>query len=96
MRPSEILQRHRLDVLRILASYPVAHPRVIGSVARGDDTEQSDIDILVDREAGFTLLQQANLAEALADLLKVRVDIVTSKGPSALFLARVLQDAKPI
>lgn len=69
MRPSGILHRHSADVLCILASDPVTHPRSVGAVARRDDTGQSGIDILVDRETGFALLQQqASLAEALADL----------------------------
>lgn len=69
MRPSQILQRHRLDVLPILAPHPAAPFCVIGSVAHEDDTEQTGIDILVDREARFSPLEQANLVEVLADLL---------------------------
>jgi uncharacterized protein len=44
MRPSEALAKHRDEVLRI-ARYPVSNPRIFGSTARGEDTEESDLDI---------------------------------------------------
>ncbi len=96
MRPSEILQRHREDVLRIIATHHATNPRVIGSVARGEDTEGSDIDILIDRQLGLTLLEQAKMAEELQDLLKVHVDVITSTAPSQRFLSKALQDARSI
>lgn len=96
MRPSQILQKHREEVLRIIAAHHVTNPRVFGSVARGEDTEISDIDILVDRQPGLTLLEQANMTEALQDLLKVHVDVITSGAPSQRFLSKALQDAKSI
>jgi len=46
MRPSEALAKHRDEVLAIIARYPVTNPRIFGSVARGDDVEGSDVDIL--------------------------------------------------
>lgn len=48
MRPSEALAKHRDEVLAIIARYPVSNPRIFGSVARGDDREDRDLDILVD------------------------------------------------
>ena len=96
MRPSEILRRHREDVLQIIAAHHATNPRVFGSVARGEDIEGSDIDILVDRQPGLTLLEQAYMTEELQDLLKVHVDVITSTAPSQRFLSRALQDARSI
>lgn len=48
MRPSEALARNRDRVLEVISRYPVANPRIFGSVARGEDVEGSDVDILVD------------------------------------------------
>ncbi|MDD2750437.1 MAG: nucleotidyltransferase family protein [Acidithiobacillus sp.] len=96
MRPSEILRRHREDVLQIIAAHHATNPRVFGSVARGEDIEGSDIDILVDRQPGLTLLEQAYMTEELQDLLKVHVDVITSGAPSQRFLSRALQDARSI
>ena len=49
MRPSEALAKHRDEVREIIARYPVSNPRIFGSAARGEDTEGSDLDILVER-----------------------------------------------
>ena len=49
MLPSELLHIHREKVLEILARYPmISNVRLVGSVALGEDTEDSDIDFLVD------------------------------------------------
>ncbi|MHB8252686.1 MAG: nucleotidyltransferase family protein [Acidiferrobacter sp.] len=96
MRLSEILRRHRTDIRRIVTAHDATNPRIIGSVARGDDTENSDIDIMVDRMAGLTLLEQARMIEELEAVPHVHVDVVTSTGPSDLFLAQALRDAQPI
>jgi predicted nucleotidyltransferase len=81
MLPSQILQKHRAEVLEILARYPmIFNVRVVGSVARGEDTENSDIDFLVDTAPGTTLFDIGGLYEDLEELLGVSVDIVTSGG----------------
>lgn len=49
MRPSEALAKHRDKVLEIIARYPVSNPRIFGSVARGEDVEGFDVDLLVDK-----------------------------------------------
>ncbi len=48
MKPSEVLQSHREEVRRIALSHRVQNVRVFDSVLHGDDTEDSDLDILVD------------------------------------------------
>lgn len=79
MKPSEILANHRAEVFAILQRYPmISNVRIVGSVARGDDTEESDIDLLVDTAPGTTLFDLGGLYEDLQALLGVRVDIITS------------------
>lgn len=81
MLPSELLHIHREEVLEILSRYPmISNVRIVGSVARGEDTEQSDIDFLVDTAPGTTLFDLGGLHEDLVDLLGVSVDIITSGG----------------
>ena len=48
MRPSEAMYLHRDEIRRIVESRRAKNPRVFGSVLHGEDTEQSDLDILVD------------------------------------------------
>ena len=62
MLPSELLHIHREEVLGILARYPmISNVRIVGSVARGEDTENSDIDFLVDTASGTTLFDVGGL-----------------------------------
>lgn len=77
MRPSEALARHRDEVLAIIAKYPVTNPRVFGSVARGEDVEGSDVDILVDRSGALSLFDLASLELELEALLGVPVGVHT-------------------
>jgi predicted nucleotidyltransferase len=81
MLPSELLHIHREEVLEVMKRYPMfVNLRVIGSVARGEDTEDSDIDFLVDALSDATLCDLGGLLEELEELLGISVDVMTS-GP---------------
>jgi predicted nucleotidyltransferase len=81
MRPSEALAKHREQVREIIARYPVTNPRIFGSTARGEDTEDSDLDILVDPEFGVTtFVHLGELEVELSQILGVGVDVVTPGG----------------
>ena len=56
--------------------------RVFGSIARGDDHEQSDVDFLVDIERGRSLLDVIGLEQDLQQLLGRRVEVLTQGGLS--------------
>ena len=94
MRPSEALARHRDEVLRIIARYPVSNPRVFGSVARGEDKEGSDLDLLVERADILTYIDLARLEIELEQLLGVPVGVHTPGefGPAAT--ARIEADRR--
>lgn len=53
---------------------------VFGSVARGDESEGSDIDFLVEFQKGSSLFDLGDLQDALAELLGHPVDIVSLGG----------------
>ncbi|WP_187970987.1 nucleotidyltransferase family protein [Aquibium microcysteis] len=97
MRPSEALAKHRDEVLAIIARYPVTNPRVFGSVARGEDVEGSDIDILVDPV--FEVTTFAHLGELrgkLADVLGIEVDVSTPGGLRPQTLGRIAPELLPL
>ena len=83
MRPSEALAKHRDEVLAIIARYPVSNPRVFGSVARGEDEEGSDVDILVEPDGPLTFFDIFELEERLSSLLNCPVEIGTRLKPLA-------------
>lgn len=76
-RPRARLSRNLVQVQEILSRYSVTAARVFGSVARGTDTTQSDLDLLIQPPPGFTLFDLAALGEELKSLLSVNVDIIT-------------------
>ena len=81
MLPSELLHTHREEILEIMGRYPMlTNLRVVGSVARGEDTPESDLDFFVDTDSETTLFDIGGLHEDLEDLLGVPVDIITSGG----------------
>lgn len=71
---------HRTAIGGILRSHLAVNPRLFGSVARGDATADSDIDLLVDLlpGGGNELMRVAGFSEELSQLLGRRVDVVAS------------------
>lgn len=96
MRPSEALQSNRSAVREIALRYRVKNVRVFGSVIRGEDTDQSDLDLLVDPTPDTTLLDIARIQNRLQKLLGVTVDVLTPKALPESFRARVLSEAVPV
>lgn len=74
------LQEKKAEILTIAESHGAHNIRVFGSVRRGEETGQSDIDFLVDFEPGRSLLDHIGLIQDLETLLKCRVDVVTEPG----------------
>jgi predicted nucleotidyltransferase len=75
-----LVAAHRNELLDVLRRHGVTHARVFGSVARGDDHEGSDLDLLVDFAPGTSLVDVAGIQLELEDLLGVSVDLVPAKG----------------
>ena len=90
------LFRHRDEIHRIVAEHHAADPRVFGSVARGEATDASDIDLLVDFTSEASLLDEVGLRLALADLLQVDVDVVASDTLRGDVRTRILREAVPV
>ncbi len=92
----ELLKDRREDILRIAAQHGAHNVRVFGSVARGEARPDSDVDLLVEWEAGRSLLDLGGLLMDLQTLLGREVDVVTDKGLRDRIRTRVLQEAKPL
>lgn len=97
MKPSLILQQHREEIRRIILSHDAVNPRVFGSVARGEDNEESDLDVLVDPIDGKTsLVTLIRLKRAIESALGVKADILTPMSIHERYRDRVLKDARAI
>ena len=88
-----LLGAKREEILRIAAGRGARNVRVFGSVARGEADDESDIDFLVEMEAGRSLLDMGGLLMDLRDLLGRKVDIVTERGLKERIRDRVLRQA---
>ncbi len=86
------MQNQRSELLAIAERYGARDVRVFGSVARGEDTAESDVDLLVRFEKGATLLDQAGLSAELEQLL----DVVSESGLKPRIRERVLAEARPL
>lgn len=93
----ETLQDKREQVLEIAAKHGAFNVRVFGSVARGEETPESDIDFLIDYDLEkITPWFPGGLLMDLQDLLGRRVDILTERGVHPLIAERLLAEAKPL
>lgn len=93
----ETLQEQREQVLDVAAKHGAFNVRVFGSVVRGEDTPDSDIDFLIDYDPQkVTPWFPGGLLMDLQDLLGRKVDVLTEKGISPLIRERVLAEAKPL
>jgi uncharacterized protein len=90
-----VLKRQRERVLE-LARRRGVNVRVFGSVAREEDTEGSDIDLLVDLEPGHTILDLVGLRRELTEALGISVDVTTVGMLKKQLRPRVLAEAVPL
>lgn len=97
MRPSEVLRKHREEIRRIVENNGAANPRVFGSVIQGKDTEDSDLDILVDPIKGkTTLISLASIQLEIEDLTGIKTDVLTPMALHERFRDKVLVEAQPV
>jgi len=90
------LRRRRRAVIDAAARHGGHNVRVFGSVARGDDTNTSDIDILVDLDSGVGLVGLVGLGRELTELLGADVDVVPGDALKRGIRDRVLAEAIPL
>ena len=90
------LRRRRRAVIDAAARRGGSNLRVFGSVARGDESDQSDIDLLVDLDAGVGLVDLVGLGRELSELLGSKVDVVPGNALKPGIRDRVLAEAIPL
>lgn len=84
VRPSVVLDRHREAVRQVVARHHGHDAQVIGSVARGDDTPGSDVDLMISFDDGTDLVDVLDLTDELERLLGAKVDVVSGRVPGAV------------
>lgn len=82
------------DIRAVAAEHGARNVRIVGSVARGTDRVDSDLDLLVTFDRGVGLLQHARLVLALESLLGRKVDVASDRGIRTDVRANLEADAK--
>jgi predicted nucleotidyltransferase len=83
----------REDINRIAAAHGAKNVRIFGSVPRGDSTDASDLDLLVDMSEGRSLFDLIAFGDELEETLGLEVDVVTERSLSPYLRDRILAEA---
>lgn len=93
---SQLVEEHRERILELAARHGASNVRVFGSLARGEGSESSDLDLLVTLEEQRSLLDLVGLKQDIEDLLHRPVDVLTEPALSPYVRDRVLAEAMPL
>ena len=94
-RPSDALLRHFADVVRIGEELGITHIRVFGSIARGEDHHDSDVDLLVTLGPGVAGFELGAFQSRVEELLGYPTDVVVDRGSSA-HIEHIRREARPL
>jgi hypothetical protein len=96
MSAGQGIREHRGEILRVAALHGAGNVLLFGSVARGEDTSESDVDFLVDVTGDTTPWFPGSLIADLEQLLGQRVQVVIRRSLSPLIRDAVLREAVPL
>lgn len=91
----EILNR-RHEIIAVAERYGATDVRIFGSVARGESTEDSDLDLIVCFEPGRSLFDHGGLLMDLQDLLGVKVDVISENGIRNRWRKHLMDEGVPL
>ena len=96
MRPSKVLRTYREQIRSVVLAHRATNVRVFGSVARGEDTDASDLDLLIDPTPETSLMDIGAIRFELKTLLGINVDVLTPNSLPDKFREQVLQESIPV
>jgi uncharacterized protein len=96
VKPSKAFETHRSSVRDVGEARQARNPRVFGSIVRGDDTTNSDLDLLVDTTEGTSLFDIAAIELELERLMGIPVHGTTAGALRGALRERVLAEAEPV
>ena len=94
MKPSSAIQQHRQAIRDIIERHNARNARVFGSALHGDDTDKSDLDILIDSTGNTSLFDIGAIRAELKELLGIEVDVLTPGSLPDRWKNEVLREAE--
>ncbi len=91
-----ILKEKQKEIINIAAKYGASNIRVFGSYARGEETPDSDLDLLINFKQRISLLDRIALKQELEDLLGITVDIARPENLHEIIRENVLTETIPL
>lgn len=96
MKPSIAYRQHREAIRQIVERHHAKNPRIFGSVLHGQDTAESDLDILIDTTEETSLFDIGAIRADLVELLGVEVDVLTPGALPDRWKAKILDEARAV
>ncbi len=96
MKPSITFEQHREAIRQIVERHHAVNARFFGSVLHGEDTEESDLDILIDPTDETTLFDVGAIQAEISELLGVKVDVLTHGALPDKWKMEILNEARPV
>ncbi len=90
------LDNIKSKIVFVLKKYPIKRASVFGSFSRNEQTEASDVDILIEPSGVFTLFQILRLERELSETISRKIDLVEFSAIKSSIRERVLSEAIPI
>ena len=90
------LHQHRDTILQLAAKFGARNLRVFGSVVRGEDTAESDVDFLVEWDEGASLTDWVGFQQEAEQVLGLKVDVVSEASLHWYIRDKVLAEARPL
>jgi predicted nucleotidyltransferase len=87
------LEEYQQLILPVLKRYFIKRAAIFGSLAKGTMNANSDVDLLIEAETGFTLFTMLNLEQEISDLINRKVDLVEYGALKASIKNEVLLSA---
>ncbi len=96
MAIAQAVREKREAILKIAARRGARNVRLFGSLARGEESADSDVDLLVDMEEGRSLLDLSHLLQDMEELLGCRVHIVEPEALHWAIREQIIEEAVPL
>ncbi len=89
---NEEIKKIKIEIAPILKKHQVKKASVFGSYARGENTKNSDIDMLVELKRDKTMIDLINLEMDIEKKTKRKIDLITFKSINPLIKKNILKD----